>query len=430
MEALKDAPPIMAGEGTMRVEPGLHPPAEASYDAMWDQVERERQIAKLSVVMIVRENAQTLMNIIPRIMGGVYEVIVLDTGSTDGTVGLCHEMGAKVYQTIWKNDFSEARNEAMSKASGKWILSLDSDEVLHRDMVRLLNRVLAKADPEKDCFWIEVEMKNDALPLEGNMNVQLRCFPNLYHRGLRWKHAVHEQIAPGLEALGFKRVTLSQVRIQHVGYNDPKDVRIKCARNREMLARELATDPPPRPRYITRYHAAKCAMVVGLPHEALDYVRQVAEDADCLRDFKAQAVSAYRFWGEILSATRLPEKAVEVWRRAEAMFPDDMMFPALVGLHLKMMGRADEAIEELEKSINLPVLAGPVAAPATRMQHQCFMALTHSYREKALRNGIPADEKMHLLYKADEYERRAVALIGMSSHLETVPEPAETAQGG
>jgi glycosyltransferase involved in cell wall biosynthesis len=143
-----------------------------SYDELWAQCDLERQIAKLSIVMIARDNAQSLMNIIPRLIGSCHEVVVLDTGSTDGTAPLCHEMGARVYQSVWRMDFSAARNEAMSHASGKWILSLDSDEVLTRDNLRLLNKVLAKADPEKDCFLVEIEMRNDAIPLEGNMNVQ------------------------------------------------------------------------------------------------------------------------------------------------------------------------------------------------------------------------------------------------------------------
>lgn len=55
------------------------------------------------------------------------EIIVLDSGSTDDTVRICREGGARVYETDWPG-FGPQKNRALQKASGSWILSLDADE--------------------------------------------------------------------------------------------------------------------------------------------------------------------------------------------------------------------------------------------------------------------------------------------------------------
>jgi glycosyltransferase involved in cell wall biosynthesis len=60
----------------------------------------------------------------------VDEMIVVDTGSDDGTPEIALQHGAKVSSFHWCDDFSAARNFAISQASGEWILTLDADEEL------------------------------------------------------------------------------------------------------------------------------------------------------------------------------------------------------------------------------------------------------------------------------------------------------------
>lgn len=58
------------------------------------------------------------------------EIIVLDTGSTDNTIEIAQQLGAKVYQESWQDNFSLARNKAISYATSDYILVLDADEQL------------------------------------------------------------------------------------------------------------------------------------------------------------------------------------------------------------------------------------------------------------------------------------------------------------
>ncbi|GAX38062.1 glycosyltransferase [Nodularia sp. NIES-3585] len=85
---------------------------------------------KLSLCMIVKNEAATLPKCLNSVKGVVDEMIILDTGSSDRTPHIAQEFGAQVYHFQWCDDFSAARNAALQYVTGDWILVLDADETL------------------------------------------------------------------------------------------------------------------------------------------------------------------------------------------------------------------------------------------------------------------------------------------------------------
>jgi len=87
----------------------------------------------LSVVIITfNEEAnlgRTLASVQTLVADGKGEIIVVDSGSTDGTVDIAKSFGAQVFVEEWKG-FAPQKNSAIDKATGEWILSLDADEEL------------------------------------------------------------------------------------------------------------------------------------------------------------------------------------------------------------------------------------------------------------------------------------------------------------
>jgi glycosyltransferase involved in cell wall biosynthesis len=85
----------------------------------------------LSVVIIAYNEEANLSRAIasvqPLVANGKGEVIVVDSGSTDGTVEIARSFGAKVFVEEWKG-YAAQKNSAIKKATGDWILSLDADE--------------------------------------------------------------------------------------------------------------------------------------------------------------------------------------------------------------------------------------------------------------------------------------------------------------
>ncbi|MBE9198649.1 MULTISPECIES: TPR domain-containing glycosyltransferase [unclassified Nodularia (in: cyanobacteria)] len=90
---------------------------------------------KLSLCMIVKNEAATLPKCLNSVKGVVDEIIILDTGSSDRTPHIAQEFGAKLYHFEWCNDFSAARNAALQYVTGDWILVLDADETLTPSIV-------------------------------------------------------------------------------------------------------------------------------------------------------------------------------------------------------------------------------------------------------------------------------------------------------
>jgi len=86
----------------------------------------------ISLCMIMKNEAKRLQRCLNSVRGLVNDIIICDTGSTDGSVEIARQNGCKVLSDPWQNDFSRPRNISISAAKSDWILILDPDEVILR----------------------------------------------------------------------------------------------------------------------------------------------------------------------------------------------------------------------------------------------------------------------------------------------------------
>jgi glycosyltransferase involved in cell wall biosynthesis len=80
------------------------------------------------------------------------EVVVVDSGSTDGTLEVCRELADVVVERPWPG-YVEQQNHALSLARGAWVLSIDADERVTPELAREVRAALAES-PEVDAFRI------------------------------------------------------------------------------------------------------------------------------------------------------------------------------------------------------------------------------------------------------------------------------------
>jgi glycosyltransferase involved in cell wall biosynthesis len=82
------------------------------------------------------------------------EVVVVDSGSTDGTRELCTHHGALVY-TRDLDGFASQRNYGATQATSPWILALDSDEEITPELALEMSNTLA-GDPETSAYQVNL----------------------------------------------------------------------------------------------------------------------------------------------------------------------------------------------------------------------------------------------------------------------------------
>ena len=107
-------------------------------------IQKSSQKASVSLCMIIKDEEKYLARCLANVKPIIDEMILVDTGSTDRSKDIGITFGAKVYDYEWENDFAEARNYSISKASGEWILILDGDEVIspldHTNFSKILKK--------------------------------------------------------------------------------------------------------------------------------------------------------------------------------------------------------------------------------------------------------------------------------------------------
>lgn len=228
---------------------------------------RPRRRPTLSLCMIVKNEERFLARCLDSVKDVVDEMIIVDTGSTDRTVEIAKSYGAKVYFHEWKNDFAEARNASLEKATGDWILVMDADEVLVPSSVEELYRLASTQPKAVYCARIVNETSRDEHQGMGYgfEHFMARFFPN--DPKIRYCGMVHERIVPE-SGSDVPILAGRDIVIRHAGYrNDIALGRTKRLRNLQLLERTVEAYPD-HPFY--RYSLGAAYYEIGRLKSALE----------------------------------------------------------------------------------------------------------------------------------------------------------------
>lgn len=202
---------------------------------------------RLSQCMIVRNEEKNIRRALSWGKDIVFEQIVVDTGSSDATVQIAEEMGAKVFHFPWINDFSAAKNFALEHAKGDWIAFLDADEYFSEDDVRkilpLLNKVEKQYSPKEKPKVVRSMLANvnDSGKVFSTA-VQSRIFKNTPL--LRYVNRIHEQLSITGGETAFTLDATDLLTIYHTGYAESSFKETgKIGRNISLLEQEVKLDP-------------------------------------------------------------------------------------------------------------------------------------------------------------------------------------------
>lgn len=201
---------------------------------------------QVSLCMIVKDEEEYLPRCLSSINDIVDEIIIVDTGSSDKTVEIAKNFGAKVYYFKWNNNFSEARNESLKYATKDWILILDADDELNSESREIFKVLLNTELDEKAIYHFETlsyygsSIENDNIAI----NLNPRLFKN--NRGAHYEGEVHNQL---ISVEGDYNAVCNEIKIHHYGYID-KRIISKDKRNRNIFILNQQIKKNPNDGYV------------------------------------------------------------------------------------------------------------------------------------------------------------------------------------
>jgi len=101
---------------------------------------------ELTLCIIAKDEEENLKISLSAFRSIAKDIIVVDTGSVDGSVAVAKRFGAGVLHFDWVSDFSAARNFALEKVTTGWIMMIDADDTIDPESLEKLKQVLGKDD--------------------------------------------------------------------------------------------------------------------------------------------------------------------------------------------------------------------------------------------------------------------------------------------
>jgi len=212
---------------------------------------------RLSLCMILKDEEKGLPGCLASVKGWVDEIIVVDTGSSDRTVEIALQQGARVFHHSWEGDFSKHQNQSVDYAAGDWVLQMDGDEALQEGSGPLIRQAILDADA--DSFYMTVlSFFNQGA--SSSWESKIRLFRR--RANIRYENIVHKQLK------GYRRPKVLAATILHYGYDlSPEEQRKKYERTSTLLRRQIAEDPE---NYWHRHNLAVSLASNSLYSEAVE----------------------------------------------------------------------------------------------------------------------------------------------------------------
>ncbi len=148
-------------------------------------------MSSLAVLILTKNEEENIVGAVENAKRVTDEVVVIDAGSTDRTVELAKEHGAKVSFRAWTDDFSAQRNFALGETEADWVLYLDADERMNDELIEAVKKAVSS---EKTDTQYVLERRSVAFGETFQYGVLYpdhvkRLFPR---DSVHWIHKVHE----------------------------------------------------------------------------------------------------------------------------------------------------------------------------------------------------------------------------------------------
>lgn len=369
------------------------------------------QSPTLSICLIVRNEEDVIARCLQSIRSIADEIIVVDTGSTDRTIDICREYGARVLTHEWQDHFAMARNFGLEQATGDWIMWLDADEELakeDRDEVKALLPTL-----DKDIYSIHlINFIGDSINENDTYHIShTRLFRN--NKGFKFQFSIHEilNIKDVLPNQDESQIETLPIKLYHYGYlNDVTHAKNKNERNIALLHKARAANEP---NSWLEYHLASEYSRMKQYDQAFHYINLAI--IRFLSEGLAPPSLVYKLKYSILIETGSIEGAWPAIDKALILYPDYVDLHLYKGVILYQLGKFEQALESFHNCIQLGdeqlnhlTLRGSGSFHAYYYKGQCYEQLNNLHEAvNAYRSALqfnpayePANHALHTLLAA------------------------------
>lgn len=318
----------------------------------------------ISVCMIAKNEEKYIEECLKRLEPYHYEIVFVDTGSTDRTVEIAAKYTDKIYHFDWTDDFSAARNYALAQAGNDWILSIDCDEYLESMDADTLLQLIEQHSYDVGQILIRNRFTQGGQASIENIRVSRFFNKNYYH----FEGAIHEQLERKcvcdsgnnsskkhidkkhcIEIINTqKKAFIAPITVLHVGYNGSEDeMRAKSLRNIALLEKELKAQGEDPYLY---YQLGQSCMRLSDYEKAYEWFNLgLSMDVDPAQVYVQNMVESYGYC--LLDLKRYAE-ALQLTGIYD-IFAIRADFVFLMGLIYMNNAKFNEAIKEFQKATTI-----------------------------------------------------------------------------
>ena len=228
----------------------------------------------LSLAMMVKNEEEFLEPALLSARDWVDEMVVVDTGSTDRTVEIARDLGARVEYFEWCNSFSKARNETLRHSRGEWVAILDADERFRGQQPGNIRQYLKPgASWPFQAYMVNVENQRlDGTPMSSFFSI--RFFPNQPDK-LGYGGRVHNRFGPLVEGVTIDATRYLGLEVVHLGYDPQLYVGRKKAERSLPLIEQTVRETPNDLQY--RFYLGREYYLLGRNDEAIEHLAFATE---------------------------------------------------------------------------------------------------------------------------------------------------------
>lgn len=251
---------------------------------------------KLAAVMLVKNQEAYIKDVLTAIQKtDVDEIVVVDTGSTDGTLDLVEKLFPKVklYHEPWVENYGEMRNKAATYTTADWILTIDSDEIIENtDKTKNLKVLLTWLSCViNEPFSIEFEQHYNQRSDFGQPERLYSC-ANSHFFGF-----VHEEVRTTTNKP--IRKILTNIRVINYGVEEVEDSRFHKSERYGNLLYHMILLEPNNPRWVSFIsYADVCNGIIPLDFDKV--VSQHLFAGDFHEDFDENRIKIHEYTQQLL----------------------------------------------------------------------------------------------------------------------------------